>query len=100
MYEFASSVHTGPIVRSLCIESGEWLTAISAGYPITTYILDRHSSPRISSTTASNVTNITSLRGLVDPDTPAEAYTRSGYNDSSKTFKLVFSDEFENDGEH
>ena len=70
----------------------------SAGYPITTYILDLNASSTLAATSTSNVTNITSLRGLIDPDTPDDAYTRTGYNDSSKTFKLVFSDEFEKDG--
>lgn len=31
---------------------------------------------------------------LIDPDTPQDAYTRASIQDSSQTFELVFSDEF------
>ena len=99
MSKFVNGVYFGTIVRvgSSC-RINEDLTMSSAGYPITTYILDRNSVSTLASTSTTNVTNITSLRGLIDPDTPEQAYTRTGYNDSSKTFKLVFSDEFEQDG--
>ncbi|KAF5358816.1 hypothetical protein D9758_008569 [Tetrapyrgos nigripes] len=36
--------------------------------------------------------------GLIDPDTPQEAYTLVSYTDSSDTLQLVFSDEFDKDG--
>ncbi len=35
---------------------------------------------------------------LVDPETPQSAYTRSGWNDPSVSYELVFSDEFNTDG--
>jgi hypothetical protein len=37
------------------------------------------------------------VRGLVDPDTPAEALTRMSL-DGQRRMQLVFSDEFEEDG--
>lgn len=43
----------------------------------------------------SNAPNITN-RGLIDPDTPASAYTKTGVDDVE--LKLVFSDEFNTDG--
>ncbi|KAF7341851.1 GH16 domain-containing protein [Mycena sanguinolenta] len=36
--------------------------------------------------------------GLIDLDTPKDAYTWPSYHDPSKTLQLVFSDEFETDG--
>ena len=36
--------------------------------------------------------------GLVDLDTPEEAYTVMGYNNVNQEFQLVFSDEFNEDG--
>lgn len=43
----------------------------------------------------SNAPNITN-RGLIDPDTPTSAYTKTGVDDVE--LKLVFSDEFNTDG--
>ncbi len=36
--------------------------------------------------------------GLIDPVTPKDAYTQSGYLDPTSEYVLVFSDEFETDG--
>lgn len=36
--------------------------------------------------------------GLIDKDTPQEAYTTRSYADSSKKMQLIFSDEFNLDG--
>jgi beta-glucan synthesis-associated protein KRE6 len=36
--------------------------------------------------------------GLIDLDTPPEAYTKPGWRDPSKRMQLVFSDEFNRDG--
>jgi beta-glucan synthesis-associated protein KRE6 len=36
--------------------------------------------------------------GLIDQDTPHEAYTRQGYKDNSASYQLVFSDEFNVNG--
>ena len=36
--------------------------------------------------------------GLIDKDTPREAYSKPGYTDSSVKMELVFSDEFNVDG--
>jgi hypothetical protein len=36
-------------------------------------------------------------RGLIDPDTPLEALTKSSYVDG-RELKLIFSDEFNTDG--
>ncbi|XP_006461090.1 hypothetical protein AGABI2DRAFT_204568 [Agaricus bisporus var. bisporus H97] len=36
--------------------------------------------------------------GLIDEDTPREAYTRPSWNDPMKNMQLVFSDEFNTDG--
>ncbi|KAI0783603.1 beta-glucan synthesis-associated [Abortiporus biennis] len=35
---------------------------------------------------------------LIDPDTPQSAYTKPGWKDSSQSYELVFSDEFNTDG--
>lgn len=37
-------------------------------------------------------------RGLIDPDTPDSARTRSSYADGKSEMKLIFSDEFNTDG--
>jgi beta-glucan synthesis-associated protein KRE6 len=37
-------------------------------------------------------------RGLIDPDTPSDAYTITSFHDGSTEFQLVFSDEFNIDG--
>jgi hypothetical protein len=36
--------------------------------------------------------------GLIDQDTPKEAYIRPSWNDPLKNMQLVFSDEFNTDG--
>jgi beta-glucanase (GH16 family) len=44
-----------------------------------------------------NVPNITSWRGLIDPDTPPAAFTSKSL-DGDSDYVLVFSDEFNTDG--
>ncbi|GAA5893040.1 uncharacterized protein JCM6883_007547 [Sporobolomyces salmoneus] len=72
-----------------------------AGYPIYNWL----STPTISTYGATGLggTNGTSqipemptYRGLIDPDTPEEALTRTGFD--GKEYQLVFSDEFNTDG--
>ncbi|KIY49406.1 glycoside hydrolase family 16 protein [Fistulina hepatica ATCC 64428] len=47
---------------------------------------------------ASIKTSFTDAWQLIDPDTPEDVKTRSGYEDDSSEFTLVFSDEFNTDG--
>ncbi|GAA5981997.1 hypothetical protein JCM5350_000607 [Sporobolomyces pararoseus] len=77
------------------------IIALFAGYPIYDWL----STPEISTFGATGLsgTNGTSqipempaYRGLIDPDTPQEALTRTGFD--GKEYELVFSDEFNEEG--
>jgi len=42
--------------------------------------------------------DIPGYRSMIDPATPRDKHSRQSIHDTSKTLRLVFSDEFETDG--
>ena len=74
-----------------------------SGYPILSHFLAKN---KLSNQGGFNLGGINATGqvpsfsnfGLIDPATPKEAYTQSGYLDPSSEYVLVFSDEFETDG--
>ena len=75
------------------------LLALFAGYPIITFVQKKHSIILPLGVNASGqVPQMTYGNwGLVDQDTPDEAYTKKDWKDG-KDWVLVFSDEFNQDG--
>ncbi|PWN45783.1 SKN1-domain-containing protein [Ceraceosorus guamensis] len=86
------------------------LLLLFAGYPIIAYVTGDHestkgafnlggtnSSGQVSSLASDFPGWKTGSTGLIDPDTPKDAYTRKGL-DGVTDFDLVFSDEFEVEG--
>ncbi|KAK7444002.1 hypothetical protein VKT23_015399 [Stygiomarasmius scandens] len=79
---------------------GVGLLTLFAGYPLVTHFTSKMQSTKggfnlggINATGQIPVMHF----GLIDPDTPTEAYTHKSYTDDS-TMQLVFSDEFNTDG--
>ena len=75
----------------------------SAGYPLISHFTERQPSTlgafNLGGINASGQVPVLEGRfALIDPDTPQDAYTRQSPLDSSQTFDLVFSDEFNVDG--
>ena len=76
------------------------LIVLFAGYPIIDHYV--HQSPRIIGFNlggingSGQVPDLTNFPQLIDPDTPDDARTRTGYDGQS--YSLVFSDEFNKDG--
>ena len=77
------------------------LIALFAGYPIITFYTEAHPKTNggynlggINST--GQVPQISNFPSVVDPDTPANVYTRTGFD--GQPYNLVFSDEFNKDG--
>ncbi|THH03311.1 hypothetical protein EW145_g6360 [Phellinidium pouzarii] len=84
-------------------DSQEKLTGddASAGYPIISHFTSKTMSTlggfNIGGTNASGQVASIGNFGLIDADTPSEAYTKSSWNDNTE-MELVFSDEFNTDG--
>ncbi|KAG7444982.1 glycoside hydrolase family 16 protein [Guyanagaster necrorhizus] len=75
------------------------LLALFVAYPILTYVQEQSSSSSSSNlgvNASGQVPEIGNF-GLIDLDTPEDAYTFTSWRDSSE-WQLVFSDEFETDG--
>lgn len=75
------------------------LLGLFAGYPIITFLtrhpLSRQGGFNLGGTNSSGqVPKLSSNTGLIDTDTPQNAWTISSFHDSSQTLQLVFSDEF------
>ncbi|KIK08000.1 glycoside hydrolase family 16 protein [Laccaria amethystina LaAM-08-1] len=76
------------------------LVTLFVGYPVINYY--SHLPPRIKGYNLGGINgtgqipDLPNLPGLIDPDTPASAMTRTGSD--GKTYNLVFSDEFNTDG--
>ena len=73
----------------------------SAGYPILGYVRSversRQGGYNIGGVNATGqIAAMSHQRGLIDPDTPKDVYTRTGFD--GKEYELVFSDEFNVDG--
>ncbi|KAE9404833.1 glycoside hydrolase family 16 protein [Gymnopus androsaceus JB14] len=82
-------------VGCLAILASAVLT-LFAGYPIITYFNDKKlDTSGVNST--GQVPDIGNF-GLIDQDTPKDAYTLTSYTDGSTEYTLVFSDEFNQDG--
>lgn len=76
------------------------LLVLFIGYPVATYAwrtVPPSSGFNLGGINASGQVPSMGNFGLIDLDTPKEAYTRTGYTDGSK-YVLVFSDEFNTDG--
>ncbi|GAA5954848.1 hypothetical protein JCM3765_007791 [Sporobolomyces pararoseus] len=75
------------------------IIGLFAGWPIYRFVI-KGGFPMSQTTLLSNATGqvpmIPGLPGLIDKDTPQEAYTRVGFD--GETYNLVFSDEFEQEG--
>ncbi|EIN12881.1 glycoside hydrolase family 16 protein [Punctularia strigosozonata HHB-11173 SS5] len=79
------------------------IVTLFAGYPVISYFTSSTQSTNggfnLGGTNASGqVPSMPGNWGLIDQDTPTSAYTRTGYHDSSVTYQLVFSDEFNMNG--
>ncbi|KAJ7595046.1 beta-glucan synthesis-associated [Mycena floridula] len=79
------------------------ILALFLGYPVISYAtrpaLSTHGGFNIGGLNASGqVPSMAGNWGLIDVETPKEAYTVSSWRDSSKKMQLVFSDEFNTDG--
>lgn len=79
------------------------ILALFIGYPVASYVTSRGLSNQggfnLGGLNASGqVPDIPGNFGLIDLDTPREAYTVSSWNDPSRNLQLVFSDEFNTDG--
>ncbi|KAK7045601.1 hypothetical protein VNI00_007434 [Paramarasmius palmivorus] len=71
------------------------------GYPIATFQIHFVSTQggfNLGGLNASGQVPDIGNHGLIDLDTPSEAYTKPGWRDPSKRMQLVFSDEFNRDG--
>lgn len=68
----------------------------SAGYPIISYFRDK----TLDTTGVNSTGQVPDIGnfGLIDQDTPEDAYTITSYTDGSTEYSLVFSDEFNVDG--
>lgn len=69
----------------------------SAGYPIISYFRDHTTLDTTTVNSTGQVPDIGNF-GLIDQDTPEDAYTITSYTDGSTEYSLVFSDEFNVDG--
>ncbi|GAA5927478.1 uncharacterized protein JCM15063_005912 [Sporobolomyces koalae] len=72
-----------------------------AGYPIYDWLskptISTYGATGLSGTNGtSQIPEMPTYRGLIDPDTPTSALTRTGFD--GKDYELVFSDEFNTDG--
>lgn len=67
-----------------------------AGYPLLDHYLHDHKMP-LQLNSSGQVGSLPSLRAMVDPDTPQQAYNWASQMDGTE-YKLVFSDEFEQEG--
>ncbi|KAK0476644.1 beta-glucan synthesis-associated [Armillaria novae-zelandiae] len=79
------------------------ILALFIGYPVASYVTSRGLSNQggfnLGGLNASGqVPDIPGNFGLIDLDTPREAYTVSSWHDPSRNLQLVFSDEFNTDG--
>ncbi|KAI0030195.1 beta-glucan synthesis-associated [Vararia minispora EC-137] len=79
------------------------ILALFAGYPMISYFTRSTPSSQgafgVGGINASGqIPTVFNDRGLIDIDTPEEAKTRVSWTDPSKTYQLVFSDEFNTDG--
>ncbi|KAG7451540.1 glycoside hydrolase family 16 protein [Guyanagaster necrorhizus] len=77
------------------------ILALFVGYPIMTYVRDQNTTTT-TTTTALGVNSSGEVPdmgnfGLIDADTPEDAYTFTSWRDGSE-WQLVFSDEFETEG--
>ncbi|KAL0569232.1 hypothetical protein V5O48_012732 [Marasmius crinis-equi] len=76
--------------------------ALFVGYPIYTYVNGKMISRGYSSQSGRNASGqfpeIPGKRGLIDADTPADAYTFTSIHHNTTQLQLVFSDEFDQDG--
>ncbi|KAK1227722.1 hypothetical protein PQX77_009273 [Marasmius sp. AFHP31] len=77
--------------------------ALFAGYPIYAFIHNKAMSKRggfdLGGINASGqVPEMPGQRGLIDVDTPPEAYTITSFHDKTTQLQLVFSDEFNQEG--
>ncbi|KAJ6600808.1 beta-glucan synthesis-associated [Mycena sp. CBHHK59/15] len=75
------------------------LLALFMGYPVISFIEKKFLSPAVNSVTVNATGQVASIGnfGLIDLDTPANAYTLNSLY-TGKEMKLVFSDEFNTDG--
>ncbi|KAF8128084.1 glycoside hydrolase family 16 protein [Mycena galopus ATCC 62051] len=71
--------------------------ATSLGYPVTTHFMNHTPASQLRVNASGQIPNIGNW-GLIDLDTPKDAYTIASYHDPTKTLQLVFSDEFETEG--
>jgi beta-glucan synthesis-associated protein KRE6 len=76
---------------------------VSAGYPIISFLLKKPPSTlggfNLGRTNASGqIAQMAGNWGLIDVETPQDAYTHKSYHDPTQEFQLVFSDEFNTDG--
>lgn len=78
------------------------ILALFAGYPIIAYLTDSASSTNgaynlggINAT--GQIPDIPNMPHMIDPETPREVYTRTGF-DGNSDWNLVYSDEFNTDG--
>ncbi|KAJ6506804.1 glycoside hydrolase family 16 protein [Mycena sanguinolenta] len=67
------------------------------GYPLASHLINPTHVSDLHVNATGQMPNIGNW-GLIDLDTPKEAYTWPSYHDPGKTLQLVFSDEFETDG--
>uniref|UniRef100_A0A8H8CQ65 Tr-type G domain-containing protein n=1 Tax=Psilocybe cubensis TaxID=181762 RepID=A0A8H8CQ65_PSICU len=74
------------------------LLALFIGYPVVTFYIPPILDTSISINSTGQVPQMMGNQGLIDTDTPREAYTRNAWNDATTEMKLVFSDEFNVDG--
>lgn len=82
---------------------GVGLVALFAGFPLASYF-SRHPLSTLGGfniggiNASGQVSEFTGNWGLIDLDTPKEAYTIQSFHDPGSTLQLVFSDEFNTDG--
>ncbi|KAF7288384.1 GH16 domain-containing protein [Mycena chlorophos] len=81
------------------------ITALFLIYPLHLYFADHASAHSLVGSGANGVgvnasgqVPVIGNFGLIDLETPQDAYTMPGFYDSSETMQLVFSDEFETEG--
>ncbi|KAF8906538.1 glycoside hydrolase family 16 protein [Gymnopilus junonius] len=77
------------------------IVALFIGYPVITFYgpyRDPKNSLNFGANATGQIPQIAGNYGLIDKDTPQDAYTRMSWNDGSTEMQLVFSDEFNTDG--
>ena len=76
------------------------LLSIFLAFPVTVYMIKYISDVKASAATIGpngfKEVPLNNIRDLIDPDTPANAQSRTGYD--GQAYQLVFSDEFNVDG--